>query len=134
MHRTACGVLLLGAFTITGCKDDTLVGPDGSPSTIVFPADNVSYQAQVQPLFNQTCALAGCHDAGAPQGRVRLTDYGEAVIATPGVVIPGNPDASELVLRIEGRSGARMPFGRNPLNQNQITGIRTWIAEGAKNN
>jgi hypothetical protein len=94
----------------------------------------VSYQAHVQPLFNQTCALAGCHDAGAPQGRVRLTDYGEAVIATPGVVIPGNPDASELVLRIEGKSGARMPFGRNPLNQNQITGIRTWIAEGAKNN
>jgi hypothetical protein len=65
---------------------------------------------------------------------VKLTDYGSAVILTPGIVIPGNPEASQLVLRIEGRAGTRMPFGRNQLNQNQITGIRTWIAEGAKNN
>ena len=38
------------------------------------------------------------------------------------------------VLRIEGRLGARMPLNQNPLNQNQITGIRAWIGEGALNN
>jgi hypothetical protein len=39
-----------------------------------------------------------------------------------------------LVLRIQGSVGARMPPGQYPLNQNQIDGIRTWIAEGAKDN
>jgi len=37
-------------------------------------------------------------------------------------------------MRIEGRVGARMPLNQSPLNQNQITGIRAWIGEGAKNN
>jgi hypothetical protein len=37
-------------------------------------------------------------------------------------------------VRIEGRLGERMPPGGYPLNQNQINGLRAWIAEGAKNN
>jgi hypothetical protein len=38
-------------------------------------------------------------------------------------------------MKIEGRAdGARMPLNRNPLNQNQINGIRTWINEGAQRN
>jgi hypothetical protein len=51
------------------------------------------------------------------------------------VVIPGKPDQSILVFWIEGRVGTeRMPPGSQALNQNQINGIRTWVAEGAKNN
>jgi hypothetical protein len=56
------------------------------------------------------------------------------VLALPGVVVPNDPGNSGLVMRIEGSIGARMPLNRNPLNQNQINGIRTWIAEGARNN
>ncbi|HEX7573748.1 MAG TPA: hypothetical protein VF514_11685, partial [Bacteroidota bacterium] len=59
---------------------------------------------------------------------------GQAVLTLAGVVVSGKPDASTLVLRIQGSVGARMPPGSYPLNQNQINGIRTWIAEGAKNN
>jgi len=49
-------------------------------------------------------------------------------------VIMGKPDESILVLRIEGRLLSRMPLNRPALTQNQINGIRTWIAEGALNN
>jgi hypothetical protein len=51
-----------------------------------------------------------------------------------GVIVPKKPDASTLVLRIQGSVGARMPPGAYPLNQNQINGIRAWIVEGAMDN
>ena len=124
--------LLLAA---AGCADDSTTGPDGSPSNIVFPADSVSYNIHVQPLFNQACAFSGCHGAGGSTGsQLRLDSYQGTLFSVPGVVIPQLPDQSELVLRIEGRIGQRMPLNRNPLNQNQIQGIRKWILEGARNN
>lgn len=123
------------AAVLTGwaCKDEVTDPEGGSPSDIVFPASNVSFQEHVQPLFNQTCALAGCHDDNQNE-RVRLTSYGNLVFANPPVLVEGTPDQSLLVLRIEGRLGQRMPLNRNPLNQNQINGIRAWVAEGARNN
>jgi len=87
----------------------------------------------VQPLFNQTCAISGCHD-DSQSLQVRLTSYGNVYFAQPQIVVEGTPESSVLVLRIEGRLGQRMPLNRNPLNQNQINGIRAWIAEGARNN
>lgn len=118
-----------------GCKDQNPTGDDGSPSTIVFPLSGVSYQYQVQPLFNQACNYTGCHGSDAPPNLVKLTSWGDLMTSGggTGVVVPDEPETSTLVLRIEGR-GARMPPSGLPLNQNQINGIRTWIAEGAKNN
>ena len=116
------------------CKGTAPSGPDNSPSTIIFPVNGISYSSQVQPLFNQACNFSGCHDNGAHQSYLVLTSYGQAVLTITGVVVPNKPDGSTLVLRIQGSVGARMPPGNYPLNQNQINGIRTWIAEGAKNN
>ena len=124
--------ILLGIAGIA-CKDDNL-GDMGSPSNIVFPPDSVSYAQHVQPLFDQTCALAGCHDAGPHESVLKLTNWGETVLQLPRVVVPGDPGSSTLVFRIQGTAGQRMPLNRNPLNQNQINGIRAWIAEGAQNN
>ena len=106
----------------------------GSPSNIVFPTRDVSYAQHVKPLFNQTCALAACHDNGSHSSALCLTSYNNAVFRTPGVIVPGQPEVSTLVYRIEGTSGLREPRNSSPLNQNQINGIRTWIAEGAKDN
>jgi mono/diheme cytochrome c family protein len=128
-------VASLSLLGITGCKDQNPVGEDGSPSNVVFPTSGVSYQYQVQPLFNQACNFSGCHGSDAPPNLVKLTSWGELMTsgAGAGVVVVGQPESSTLVLRIEGR-GARMPPSGLPLNQNQINGIRAWIAEGAKNN
>jgi hypothetical protein len=128
-------LLAMSLMAITpSCKDENPTGPEGSPSNIAFPTINVSYAQHVQPLFNQACAFAGCHDAGTHQSPLKLTSWGDVVITLPGIVVTGQPDQSTLVFRIEGRVGQRMPLGTNPLNQNQINGIRTWIAEGARNN
>jgi hypothetical protein len=122
------------ALVLGGCKDNSNPLDGQSPSNVVFPVSGVSYQYHVQPLFNQACTQAGCHDDGQHQSPLKLTSFGNTVLALPGVVVSGQPDQSTLVFRIEGRVGERMPPTVNPLNQNQINGIRTWIAEGAKNN
>lgn len=121
---------------IPACKDTTAIGPDGSPSDVIFPGSNISYSREVQVLFNQTCALVGCHSGAEPGDQLKLDTYENLRFGVRGipVVVPGSPENSTLVFRIEGRVGQRMPLNRNPLNQNQINGIRAWIAEGARNN
>ena len=56
----------------------------------------------------------------------------------PGAVrvVPGDPEASYLIHKLEGRStiaGVRMPFGGPYLTQGQIDVIKRWIELGAKN-
>src|SRR5262249_33213295 len=50
-------------------------------------------------------------------------------------VVPGNPDASFLVEKLNAnpRLGVQMPNSRPPLTADQIALIRTWIMEGAQN-
>ena len=87
---------------------------------------------EVAAIFQERCTL--CHAGkGAPLG-VRLTDH-EAVLAGGDdgpVVVPGDPDASELVRRIRGESLPRMPLTGPPyLSDERIATIEGWIAAGA---
>ena len=138
LRRTLFALVICGCgvWLLQSCKDSNPTGPGGSPSNIVFPDSNISYAAHVQALFNQTCTFAGCHSATEQGDRVRLDSYTDLRFGVNGlpVVVAGQPDQSELVFRIEGLTGQRMPFNTNPLNQNQITGIRKWISEGARDN
>ena len=64
---------------------------------------------------------------------------GVASTGKPGAtrVIPGNPDGSYIIHKVEGRSdivGVRMPRGNGPfLTEGQVRIIRRWIELGAKN-
>lgn len=135
--RVVC-LVLATASMVAGCKkDEGIIGPDGSPSDVIFPTTNISYSQHVQRLFSQTCTYVGCHSQAEPADQLKLDTYENLRYGVRGlpVVIPGSPETSELVFRIEGRTGQRMPPNTtNPLNQNQINGIRTWIAEGALKN
>lgn len=99
---------------------------------IVFPDKEVSYSAHVQPFFNLRCANYGCHEDQTRAGNISLTSY-VAMTERPGIIIPNDPESSLLLQKIDGR----LPHPINVpiiINTNQLTGIRTWIAEGAKNN
>jgi hypothetical protein len=131
--RKLYSFILLAFFAtavIISC-DDT-VAPD-----LTMPDKNVSYSQHIQPLFNVSCALSGCHDNASAAGGLRLTSWVNTT-ADPQIVFPGEPDNSKLVWAIEGNTAVTPmpPVNGNvmPLTQNQIKGIRTWIAEGAKNN
>ncbi len=126
-------IIILSAIVIlSSCKDEE---PDDC--NIVFPdTGTVRYSTHVQPLFDCSCAFVGCHGADTKEARgFSLDDYDNFMTGAPRQVIyRGNPDASPLILRVEGRLGARMPPDRPPLNQNQINGLRRWIAQGAQLN
>ncbi len=65
-----------------------------------------------------------------------LDSYERALFGSSqgAVLVPGNPEPSELYLRVAGRVQPVMSLGGEPLNPDEINIIRTWIAEGASNN
>ncbi|MFI5251914.1 MAG: hypothetical protein ACHQQQ_05705 [Bacteroidota bacterium] len=131
--RTLLFAILCILMVITYSCKDTVSSPD--TSGIVFPASNVSYGKNVEPLFLQACAFSGCHDTESRADQLSLDNYQDAISSKPGVIIAKDTTQSRLVWRIEGKYGlAPMPFQRPALTTNQITGLKKWILEGAQNN
>jgi hypothetical protein len=125
----ACMVLIPVLSLWMGCgKSSNPV----SSSDIVFPSSNISYSQSVQPLFYQECTFVGCHDDQSMAGGLSLTSWNSLMQPT-GVVVRGNSNNSLLAQKIDGRLPHNSPV-QFSLTQNQITGIKKWIDEGAKNN
>ena len=133
------------------------VACDEKLSDLTGPTPNlaVTFSSIQDNIFNLTdsagrAGCINCHtNAGGrnPSSGLNLATgasysalVNRASIAKPGavLVIPGDPDNSYLVQKIEGSPGIvgmRMPRTGGPyLTPGQITVIRRWIAEGAKNN
>jgi hypothetical protein len=105
----------------------------GSEPEINPPLEQVSYSNDVQPIFNNNCAGSQCHIGGTASG-LSLVSYSTLMqggLSGP-VVIPGEPDSSKIVQRLEGTIQPQMPFQRAPLSQAEIQLIRDWIAQGAR--
>ncbi len=110
----------------------------GGGGTTLMPT-LASIQANV---FTPSCAFAGCHGGASAQQGLRL-DPGFSAdtligIASPSSaslvrVVPGNPNNSFLIQKLEGTQtlGGRMPLGGPFLSQADINVIRQWIANGA---
>lgn len=111
-------IALLGSFGVALAQDGA--GP-------------VADRAAVAALFAEHCTL--CHGGASPtlgldlgelEGALRGSDRGP-------VVAPGDPEASELVMRLRGTSQPRMPLTGPPyLGDEQIGLVVDWIAAGAK--
>jgi hypothetical protein len=93
-------------------------------------------------VFSVHCAIPGCHGGGSVQFGLRLDpgfSYGNLVnVASPRDanlvrVVPGNPDASFIIQKLEGTQtlGDRMPDFGPYLPQSTIDVVRQWIANGA---
>jgi hypothetical protein len=98
-----------------------------------------SIQANV---FSVNCAIPGCHGGGTVQFGLRLDpgfSAGNLInVASPRDsnlirVIPGNPDGSFIIQKLEGTQtlGDRMPQFGPYLPQSTIDVIRQWIQDGA---
>ena len=117
---------------IFGC-DDTVTNND--INNIQIPDSDVSYSQYIQPVFNVKCNNSGCHNSADRAGGLSLESWA-GTTANALVVFPGEPGNSQLVWAVKGISGAEPmpPVGYPPMTINQIEGIETWIAEGAKSN
>lgn len=134
--------LVVLALMATGCSDQGTApridgegggGGGGGGAT-------VSYAADIQPIWDAACS--GCHGRGGNGGldlRVEVS-YGNLVGAPAqgyaGTrVVPANPAASVLYLKLTGAGGVgglMPPTGG--LDQASLDRVNTWITEGALDN
>ena len=114
--------------------------PGAAPATAALPrrpgpGEAVTYQ-HVAPILATRCAK--CHTergimGPAPEG-FRLTSYEATLAPVDRVrVVPGHPEASELVRRIRRQAVPRMPFDGPPyLDDDEVALIVEWIRQGAR--
>lgn len=112
---------------------DTSSRPAVTPAPTTTPGgiSSISYRGDIQPIFDRSCI--GCH-GGQAGLYLESFDYLMSGTHNGPVVIPGNPDASELVLRVTGLRQPAMPLGADPLSQAEIELIVSWVSEGSSNN
>lgn len=95
--------------------------------------EKVSYYRDVRPVFQSQCQ--GCHQPAKAQGGYVMTDYASLLKAGDSEkisVVPGKPEASELIAQITPKDGkAKMPKGKPPLPEYEIKLVTKWIAQGA---
>jgi mono/diheme cytochrome c family protein len=109
------------------------------PPPVVTPAPTAtpggstmtSYGRDIQPIFDRACIRCHGGQAGLYLGSF---DYLMAGSANGPVLVPGNPQASELVKRIQGLSQPAMPLGDTSLSSTEIEAIIHWIDAGSPNN
>lgn len=93
-----------------------------------------SFDKDVLPILAENCFSCHGFDADARQADLRL-DTREGALASEGVVVPGQAEASELVRRIESTDSEQvMPpadSGKR-LTAEQKATLRRWIGEGAE--
>ena len=97
----------------------------------------MSFTEDVVPIFKGYCV--SCHTPGGEgynASGLDLTSYDGLMKGTKfgPMVIPGQPDSSNLITLIDGKAQVRMPFGHKPLPSCLRDNIYSWIFQGAKNN
>jgi mono/diheme cytochrome c family protein len=128
---TTTGLLLLTAFT-------TWAGPTPpKPKAKVAPtlvAGSLRYNRDVRPILAENCFACHGPDSAARKADLRLDKFAAATAVKDGsaAIVPGKPDASEMVQRITGK-GPMMPppAGHKSLTTAQIAVLKRWIADGA---
>ena len=129
----------------------TVVGCGGSPSAPTPPNQtaqtnaepNATLSAVQSQIFTPKCV--GCHGTVSPSGSLNLVAgraYTNLVTVNSSQtslvrVVPGKPNDSYLIDKLEGRSGIvgnRMPQGGPFLTAVEVDLIKQWISDGAQNN
>jgi hypothetical protein len=103
----------------------------------VAPGKPLSYNRDVRPILADKCFACHGPDAGAREAELRLDVFedGQDYFGASIAVVPGDPEASELITRIEHtKSRLVMPppeFGVT-LTDDEKGVLREWIKQGAK--
>lgn len=115
------------AFLLSACDYDKY--PEEVPVK-----QNVSFDADIQPILNQECT--SCHNPSEVDPDLREGFAYESLMNLPEEsIVPGNAEASELMEMLEWEEGSDNPMPpAGPMTPEKIALIRQWINEGAKDN
>ena len=147
MTRAGCSLALtILVLTMAGC--DEQLSDVAGPTPDLEP----TFSSIQRDIFNLTDAAgrracSTCHTGARPAANLNLSDASSyaALFNVPSTnkpgavrVIPGDPNGSYLIKKIEGTPGIvgeRMPRTTGPfLTPGQVLIIRRWIELGAPNN
>ena len=126
---------LVAAFAVLALGHGALRGDDTKKDDKAKEPDQVSYYKHVRPIFQQHCQ--GCHQPAKAEGSFVMTSYAALLKKgdhdEPGIV-PGDVAKSLIVTQITPQLGkpAAMPRGKEPLAEREVSLIKRWIAQGAK--
>ena len=136
----ACGDGGTGPSGDDGSDGGSGGGSGGGRSILPDP----SFSGVIQEIFTRRgCASGSCHGTALAGGLDLRTGSSYANLVNVGSnqvstlrVIPGNANDSYLIVKVEGRQsvGQRMPIGGSPLDNIDLTNLKNWINQGAKNN
>lgn len=138
MSRRLCFAAVL-LVQLAACNGD-----DGSASASCLPELELDCERAYDPTFEefyareieQTCGANGssCHGPTGNKGNLTLGDIDDAhdALIESGLVIPGDPECSPLIQRLESRDvNFVMPQGQR-LEEEHLCAIRQWVANGAE--
>lgn len=111
-----------------------------SPSTLIvsllmiansFAQETVSFTREVLPILRANCV--GCHKPGKSKGGLDLTSHAALMKGDKNgpVILPQDVSASPLLDSISGAE-PEMPKEGEPLSEQEVTLLKTWISQGAK--
>lgn len=110
-------------MALTGCYKD-IISPETDPDG---PPQAVSYKQELEPLFNQKCATAGCHNTGAHKPDLTAGKSYSAIV-NGGFVNTLIPKSSQLYIMVMGEMSEYMPSPKDKAK------VYDWIRNGAPNN
>ena len=109
------------------------------PSPHASSEEPIRFNRDIRPILSDNCFYCHGPDRNKRQADLRLdTDgglRGDAGTGHSAAIVPGNPDASELVRRIlSADPDERMPppETKKSLSESQVTLLKRWIQEGGR--
>ncbi len=140
-HKPAQSPFAIGLLC-AGVLFSAAVGCHTGQSTRVIAngTQHLDFNQDVQPILASNCF--SCHGGLDPEmrkGRLRLDLEESAFRKRPGhpdAIVPGHPDQSELIKRIESKDAHHLmpqsPQGEaKPMKAEDIAVLREWIKDGA---
>ncbi len=97
---------------------------------------SISYNRDVRPILADACFQCHGPDGAAREADLRLdrSEADESVDGAYAVIVPGSPDSSELISRIESTNPRHVmppPESKLALTAAEKSILRQWISEGA---
>ena len=127
------GYSLFIVICLLSCSD---LGTNPKTDNSIEPSGVVSYNDDIQPIFNQNCGNS-CH-LNNSSGGLSLSSYNGLMSGGNNgvVIVPGDGAGSVIVQKLSSNPpfGDRMPKGSSALSSHIIELITTWINDGAENN
>lgn len=124
-------LILLATWIQAGAPETALDGSSLPP--IQIEPLKPTFKSIQQNILQKKCLV--CHSAGNEAERVSLDSPEEMIDSPYGIIVPGDPDESGLVLVTLPTARKRMPppkSGLAALKPEEIEIVKQWITNGAK--